>query len=65
MAKGQLPKSLLDLALHARKGVARLYRKYAPGDAALEELEKEAMEGNKCLWVDPQPVPPWEWRKRT
>jgi micrococcal nuclease len=40
------------------------YRKYASGDMALEELEREAREGRKELWVDPQPVPPWEWRKR-
>jgi len=42
----------------------RWYRKYAPGDAVLEGLEKEAREAKKGLWADPQPVPPWEWRKR-
>jgi micrococcal nuclease len=40
------------------------YRKYAPGDTVLEGLEKEARAGKKGLWADPQPVPPWEWRKR-
>jgi micrococcal nuclease len=40
------------------------YRKYAPGDTVLEKLEKEAREGKKGLWADPQPVPPWEWRKQ-
>ena len=39
------------------------YRKYAPGDAVLEELEKAAREERKGLWADPQLVPPWEWRK--
>jgi endonuclease YncB( thermonuclease family) len=39
------------------------YRKYAPGDTVLEGLEKEAREARKGLWADPQPVPPWEWRK--
>jgi endonuclease YncB( thermonuclease family) len=41
------------------------YRKYAPGDTVLEELEKEAREAKKGLWVDPAHVPPWEWRKRS
>ena len=41
------------------------YRKYAPGDTVLEGLENEAQEARKGLWVDPQPVPPWEWRKRS
>jgi endonuclease YncB( thermonuclease family) len=36
------------------------YRQYAPGDTVLEGLEKEARAAKKGLWVDPQPVPPWE-----
>lgn len=40
------------------------YRKFAPGDMVLEGLEIEAREARKGLWVDPHPVPPWEWRKR-
>jgi endonuclease YncB( thermonuclease family) len=40
------------------------YRKYAPGDTVLEELEQEAREAKKSLWADPQPMPPWEWRKQ-
>jgi micrococcal nuclease len=40
------------------------YRKYAPADKVLEGLEGEAREGWNGLWADPQPVPPWEWRKR-
>jgi micrococcal nuclease len=38
------------------------YRKYAPRDVVLEGMEKEAREAKQGLWVDPQPVPPWEWR---
>ena len=40
------------------------YRKYASGDTVLERLEKDAREGRKGLCADPQPVPPWEWRKK-
>jgi len=39
------------------------YRKYAPGDTVLEGLEKEAREARRGLWTDPQPVPPWVYRK--
>ena len=39
------------------------YRKYAPGDVILEELETRARASGIGLWADPRPVPPWEWRK--
>lgn len=41
------------------------YRMYAPGNTVLEGLGKEAREERKGLWVDPAPMPPWEWRKRS
>jgi hypothetical protein len=34
-------------------------------DTVLKGLENGAREGRKRLWADPQPVPPWEWRKRS
>ena len=46
-----------------KQGWCWWYRKYAPGDTVLEGLENEAREARKGLWADPQPVPPWEWRK--
>ena len=46
-----------------KSGACWWFRKYAPGDTVLEGLEREARAGRKGLWADPQPVPPWEWRK--
>ena len=46
-----------------KQGWCWWYRKYAPGDTVREGLEKNAREAKKGLWADPQPVPPWEWRK--
>ena len=40
------------------------YRKYAPLNTELEQLEKSAREAKKGLWADPHPMSPWEWRKR-
>ena len=47
-----------------RQGLCWWNRGNAPGDKVLEGLEKKAREAKKGLWADPQPVPPWEWRKR-
>ena len=47
-----------------KEGRCWWYRKYAPGDMVLQVLEMEAREGRKGLWVDPRPVPPWEWRNK-
>ena len=35
------------------------YRKYAPGNNELEQLEKDAQKAMKGLWVNPAPIPPW------
>ncbi|MDO8355524.1 MAG: thermonuclease family protein [Nitrospirota bacterium] len=48
-----------------KQGWCWWYRRYAPGDTVLEGLENEAREGRRGLWADPQPVPPWEWRKKS
>ncbi len=47
-----------------RIGMAWWYRRYAPGDAELQRLEQEARSARIGLWVDPNPVPPWEWRHK-
>jgi micrococcal nuclease len=40
------------------------YRKYAPDDQYLKELEAEARAEKRGLWKKPNPIPPWEWRKQ-
>lgn len=54
-----------DLDVNAdqvRQGMAWVYRKYAK-DASLIPIEAEARAERRGLWSDPEPVPPWEWRK--
>jgi endonuclease YncB( thermonuclease family) len=46
-----------------RQGFAWVYRKYSD-DPALLALEAEARNAKKGLWADPNPLPPWEWRRR-
>lgn len=50
-------------AEQVRRGMAWVYRKYAR-DPALYGIEEEARAARRGLWSDPEPVPPWEWRKR-
>ena len=33
------------------------------GNTELENLEKDARDAKKGLWVDPAPIPPWVYRK--
>jgi micrococcal nuclease len=46
-----------------RQGMAWWFRRYAPGDAELARLEREARAAKMGLWSQPRPVPPWEWRR--
>lgn len=45
-----------------RKGMAWQYTGYsqAPGLAAIEQQARSSRVG---LWSDPNPIPPWEWRR--
>jgi micrococcal nuclease len=45
-----------------RAGLAWHYRKYSD-DPELHRLEQEARIKKRGLWVDPYPVPPWDYRK--
>lgn len=46
-----------------QSGFAWVYRKYAKGYGHLYPLEDEAKAAKRGLWADPNPIPPWEWRK--
>jgi endonuclease YncB( thermonuclease family) len=46
-------------------GMAWWYRKYAPTDSALKQLEFEARQAKIGIWSDKTAVSPWEWRKGT
>ena len=45
-----------------RNGLAWNYDQYSD-DAILIDLQKEAKKNKLGLWIDKNPVPPWEWRK--
>lgn len=45
-----------------KAGLAWWYRHYS-SDSSLGELEAEARAAKRGLWRDPQPVPPWEFRR--
>lgn len=50
-------------AEQVKQGMAWVYRKYSK-DERLLQLETEAKENRLGLWVDVEPVPPWEWRHK-
>lgn len=51
-------------AEQVRRGMAWVYRRYAPIDSPLYAVEGEAKAAKRGLWADADPIPPWEWRHR-
>lgn len=43
-------------------GMAWWYRKYAPNDMVLKDLEETAQKEKRGLWVDITPTAPWDFR---
>ncbi|HKQ28144.1 MAG TPA: thermonuclease family protein [Burkholderiales bacterium] len=48
-----------------RRGMAWVYERYAPRNSPLYGLQGEAHDTRRGLWADPQPMAPWEWRRKT
>jgi micrococcal nuclease len=58
----------VNLAL-VRDGMCWWYRKYSGEQSAVdrklyEAAEAKAREQRTGLWVDPEPMAPWDWRRR-
>jgi len=52
-----------------RLGMAWWYRKYADEQTVEDRnlyavAEEEAQKARRGLWADPDPAPPWDWRRR-
>lgn len=47
-----------------QRGMAWVYRRYAT-DVTLFQLEEEAKAERRGLWIDPQAIPPWQYRHGT
>jgi micrococcal nuclease len=45
-------------------GMAWHFVRYAKNDKELAQLEADAKANKRGLWTDPEPVPPWEWRRQ-
>jgi endonuclease YncB( thermonuclease family) len=50
-------------AEQVRRGYAWTYARYARRDSPLFTVEDEARAARRGLWIDPDPVPPWAWRR--
>jgi endonuclease YncB( thermonuclease family) len=53
----------INLAM-VEAGHAWWFRRYAPYERHLEQAEQEARQAKRGLWGDPEPIPPWSWRRR-
>ena len=50
-------------AEQVRRGYAWTFTRYAPADSPLFAMQYEARAARRGLWIDPSPVPPWDWRR--
>lgn len=47
------------------EGLAWHFRRYAPRNRRLADLEQSARDARRGLWQDSDPIPPWEWRRHS
>ena len=47
------------------QGFAWVYVQYARRGSELFDMERDARDAKRGLWADPNPVPPWDWRRGT
>jgi len=43
--------------------MAWVYDQYASNHKHLYRIQEDAKTNRRGLWVDKNPVPPWEWRR--
>ena len=48
-----------------RRGMAWVFERYAPRNSAPYGLQGQARATRRGLWSDPEPVAPWEWRRKS
>lgn len=48
-----------------KSGYAWVWARYCRNCQEWEKLQAEAQENGRGLWVNPDPIPPWEWRRGT
>ena len=51
-------------AAQVRRGMAWVYDRYAK-DKTLYRLQDEARSSGRGLWIDRNPMAPWDWRKHS
>jgi endonuclease YncB( thermonuclease family) len=48
-----------------RAGMAWVSPRFAPRSSALYGVERDARSARRGLWIDRNPIAPWEWRTHT
>ncbi|MDP1673489.1 MAG: thermonuclease family protein [Burkholderiales bacterium] len=50
-------------AEQVRRGMAWVFDRYAPKDSPLYSIQDAAKASRRGLWSDPNPTPPWQFRR--